>query len=97
MIDVTHGRMGAKQKSLSTGVSEAVQTLLLIGRHTSVNSATLDQGTMRQPLNRRQAVKVLKIVLILAVLAGLSGCILVPWDGDGDHEHGGGEHHEGRR
>jgi len=47
--------------------------------------------------SRRQTVKVLKIMLILVVLAGLSGCILVPWDWDGDHGHGGGEHHEGHR
>jgi len=31
----------------------------------------------------------------MAVLAGLSGCILVPWGGEGhgDHDRDGGEHH----
>jgi hypothetical protein len=42
--------------------------------------------------------KFLKLVLILAVLAGLSGCIFVPWGGRGgeDHDRGGGngEHHD---
>jgi len=45
--------------------------------------------------------KVLKLVLMIAALAALSGCILVPWDWDDDHGRGGGgehgEHHEGHR
>jgi hypothetical protein len=43
--------------------------------------------------------KVINFVLIIAVLAGLSGCILVPWGGRDDEDHGrdGGEHHEEHR
>ena len=42
--------------------------------------------------------KAIRIVLLLLAVAGLSGCILVPW-GDDDHDRGrgGGEHHEEHR
>ena len=58
-------------------------------------------GNWHLSRGRRQTMKVLKLVLILAVLAGLSGCIFVPWGGRGgeDHDRGGGngEHHEEHR